>query len=93
MGQSGSKGPPDGAAPSGPQLQGPAARRGPEGKVGPWETTERDEDIEGWKIMISGHRGAFYVQDTHLKGMGKTLPEYIKWLRTLYPHREVSLDS
>jgi hypothetical protein len=43
--------------------------------------------------MMSGHRGAFYVQDAHLIGMGKTLTQYIDWLRLSYPHREVHLDS
>jgi hypothetical protein len=43
--------------------------------------------------MLSGQRGAFYVQDSHLAGMGMTLTQYIAWLRTQYPHRETRHDS
>lgn len=58
-----------------------------------WERFERDEDIVGWKIELSGWRGAFYVEDKHLQQLGLSLGEYIIWLRMMRPHREVKLDS
>jgi len=58
-----------------------------------WETAERDDDIVGWKITLSGHRGSFHVLDQHLVDTGMTLTQFINWLRERYPHREVDLDS
>jgi len=43
----------------------------------PWQRCERDEEIDGWKIELSGHPGAFFVKDSQLHTMGKTLDEYI----------------
>jgi hypothetical protein len=94
MGHAGDEGPPDGPEGLRRALQAAAAGSGDRAGAGqPWETSERDEEIAGWKIRLSGHRGAFYVYDSHLAGMGMTLTQYIDWLRGGYPHREMPLDS
>jgi hypothetical protein len=94
MGHAGDKGPPDGPEGLRSKLQTYFSVRGDRAGAGQsWETSERDEEIDGWKIRLSGHRGAFYVQDSHLAGMGMTLTQYIGWLRGSYPHREMPLDS
>lgn len=87
MGQSGREGPPDGAAPSGPALPAAAADGGAGTPTHAWTTYQRDEEIEGWKINLSGHVGAFFVKDSQLHTMGKTIDEYIDWLRQAKPHR------
>jgi len=58
-----------------------------------WQTVERDPEIDGWKITLSGYRGSFYVKDQHLHDLGLSLDQFMAWLREKNPHRSVWLDS
>jgi hypothetical protein len=53
----------------------------------PDATFERDEEIDGWKIQLTGYPGAFYVKRSQLETMGKSLVEYMEWLIQAKPRR------